>query len=1090
MVLGTVVPVAFASTTATATTHWNLTLGSYSQSVPAVVAQDSGHATSFLPIYYLQQALKGQGYNVQWNGSTGTLNVTTPGTVTPDLSNISAGNGSLKIYLNGTLVQEGPFVVAKDPNTGRATSFVPIWYVEHVLARVGLGGGSDAFPNWTIASSAKLAITGANGVGVGGQEKLGVTVNGAAVTGATFSVSGAGAVIDNNGNFVASAAGTYTVTAAYQGQTATATIAVYGAATGVNLSAAAPTVVSNGLSTDALTVKVVDASGNTVSNYNGTATLAFATSGQNGAVGALWNSATGAWVTAAANATVPVTVVNGVGTVKVEAGTTPGVTDNLYVSGVVNTSNTALDNASGTVAQSTSVAVGSVVQVATSLSFAPSSKTVEANDTQGSDVVYVQVNDQSGQPMLSGQFAVNVTVSGVGRLVGSANGQTTLVYNGSAAAAGSTNTSAAFTLDSVQGSTGSISFSASATGLTAGSGSVTSVIAGSPYALKITPVTSSFTSGAAEANGAEYTVEEVDSNGNPINGSGDGVVNVAFTMGGAAATWLNVQAATAAGIPSAVNLNSTGTVALTMTNGQATFFVSDTSAGDAGQYSITATSPTSATYNLTSATTALTETTGTINSVGVTSPAASIVVSEASPSTSYTLQLEDANSNAINQAGVTVDVYAIETSSGMFNPAASAQTATVNGTTMYGNSTASNEIAVTTNANGQATVTLNPQSYNGATWELMYSVPVQAGVSSAIGAVASPTIELQPAPTNQLAVSLKDVTNGADVNSTAYALSSDTVAATVSALDQYGNALTSDTDTVNIAVPAGLSGSTMAPTGTTAVDPWVQGAANVISVPLVGGTKVVDFTAWTEGASTLKVSDATAPAAKAASATINVQPGSASAAALFQGGKEVTSSNPVTVTANSPIAVQIEPVDTAGNPVLSATTQTYSLSDGGNGGVFESSASGGTETTVTVPAGSSAVTVYYMNGNAGSYTLSASVASGQASNLAVTSNFKSGTTLVTTGLYSDTATVKLSDQYGNGIAAGTLADFSLADSTPTTYTYTTSTTPGAGDFTVTNAGNGSYTITLYTASTTFATTTATVDYSGATPALSTTTATY
>lgn len=57
-------------------------------------------------------------------------------------------------------------------------------------------------------------------------------------------------------------------------------IAVYGQAAAVKLSAASSSLVADGTATDTITATVVDASGNTVANYNGTETLAFTTSPQ------------------------------------------------------------------------------------------------------------------------------------------------------------------------------------------------------------------------------------------------------------------------------------------------------------------------------------------------------------------------------------------------------------------------------------------------------------------------------------------------------------------------------------------------------------------------------------------------------------------------------------------------------------------------------------------------------------------------------------------------------------------------------------------------------------------------------------------
>ncbi len=116
-----------------------------------------------------------------------------------------------------------------------------MYYINNILSALGAGGSWDATKGLTVTTpvATKLAITGApsNSIAVGQQQAFGLTDNGQAVTsGVTWSVDKAGAVVDQNGNFIASAPGTYTVTASYEGQTATAEVVVYGQAAAVKLS--------------------------------------------------------------------------------------------------------------------------------------------------------------------------------------------------------------------------------------------------------------------------------------------------------------------------------------------------------------------------------------------------------------------------------------------------------------------------------------------------------------------------------------------------------------------------------------------------------------------------------------------------------------------------------------------------------------------------------------------------------------------------------------------------------------------------------------------------------------------------------------
>lgn len=84
-------------------------------------------------------------------------------------------------------------------------------------------------------------------------------------TGATLETLTNGGVVFN-----ATQPGSYAVTATVDGLTATHTIVVYGAPAAVKLSAASTTLVADGVATDTITATVVDANGNTVSDYNGT----------------------------------------------------------------------------------------------------------------------------------------------------------------------------------------------------------------------------------------------------------------------------------------------------------------------------------------------------------------------------------------------------------------------------------------------------------------------------------------------------------------------------------------------------------------------------------------------------------------------------------------------------------------------------------------------------------------------------------------------------------------------------------------------------------------------------------------------------
>lgn len=104
------------------------------QNWPAVVGNDGGTQTTYMPIWYVMQLLKSMGIQSTWNGQEWSMTAS----ATANLSNIQAGTGSTSIYLNGTLVQNVNTEAQVDPSTNKPTTYMPIWYVQQILNRVGL----------------------------------------------------------------------------------------------------------------------------------------------------------------------------------------------------------------------------------------------------------------------------------------------------------------------------------------------------------------------------------------------------------------------------------------------------------------------------------------------------------------------------------------------------------------------------------------------------------------------------------------------------------------------------------------------------------------------------------------------------------------------------------------------------------------------------------------------------------------------------------------------------------------------------------------------------------------------------------------
>jgi hypothetical protein len=113
--------------------------------VPAIVGNDGGTQTTYMPIWYVMQLLKTMGIQSTWNGHDWNINTS----LMPDLSNIQVGTGAASVYLNGTLVRKVNTKAQVDPSTNKPTTYMPIWYVKQILSRIGLQGTWNG-KTWTI----------------------------------------------------------------------------------------------------------------------------------------------------------------------------------------------------------------------------------------------------------------------------------------------------------------------------------------------------------------------------------------------------------------------------------------------------------------------------------------------------------------------------------------------------------------------------------------------------------------------------------------------------------------------------------------------------------------------------------------------------------------------------------------------------------------------------------------------------------------------------------------------------------------------------------------------------------------------------
>ncbi|WAH36762.1 C40 family peptidase [Alicyclobacillus dauci] len=130
--LATIPTTALAGTqSAKPTSSKTIALNSQPFSKPQAIVSTG---TTYMPIWYLMQALNELGISTKWDGHS--LNISTPSGVNVNTDNVNPGTGSMSMLVNGTLVQRVDDIVAVDPSSGGDTTYVPIWYLMRILDRV------------------------------------------------------------------------------------------------------------------------------------------------------------------------------------------------------------------------------------------------------------------------------------------------------------------------------------------------------------------------------------------------------------------------------------------------------------------------------------------------------------------------------------------------------------------------------------------------------------------------------------------------------------------------------------------------------------------------------------------------------------------------------------------------------------------------------------------------------------------------------------------------------------------------------------------------------------------------------------------
>ncbi|MFD1674935.1 hypothetical protein [Alicyclobacillus fodiniaquatilis] len=121
--------------------------------------------TSFLPFYYVDQALGDMGIKTTWDGTHGILNlqvpagtkVNYPANVTP----VEITSGTMAIQINGRAVTFAPRIAYFDAGTTIETSFIPVYYLQKALGYAGIQANWNG-TDWTMVSQSQTSTgTGA-----------------------------------------------------------------------------------------------------------------------------------------------------------------------------------------------------------------------------------------------------------------------------------------------------------------------------------------------------------------------------------------------------------------------------------------------------------------------------------------------------------------------------------------------------------------------------------------------------------------------------------------------------------------------------------------------------------------------------------------------------------------------------------------------------------------------------------------------------------------------------------------------------------------------------------------------------------------
>ncbi|MCY0878780.1 MAG: hypothetical protein OWU84_07565 [Firmicutes bacterium] len=267
---------------------------------------------------------------------------------------------------------------------------------------------------------------------------------------------------------------------------------VYGAPSALTLLPSPSVWVADGQETGVIQVEAVDAQGDLVSTFNGSGTITDAQPA--GAISA-WGTTSGSLVPVASQPTETLTFHNGVADVYIQAGTTV-TSDTLTASAAL----------SSTSVISGTLTLSAVAQVATAVAVSPVSTALLANESGNPGTFDVWVDDQVGEPMLTGTYTLTASLTGPAQFQSLTSGPVSVTYVGGEGLL-------PVTVYSMAGESGTVTLTVSGPSLTTGSATLTALFGGQPAQASVTAASTTLSDGETTT----LDIGQVTATGGPVD---------------------------------------------------------------------------------------------------------------------------------------------------------------------------------------------------------------------------------------------------------------------------------------------------------------------------------------------------------------------------------------------------------------------------------------------------------------------------------------------------------------------------------------------------------------------------------------------